>query len=179
MFWARTHRKSDEAGVACDEGARRLPHEPGADPVALLGVGDVEVVEERTPGRIGPEDGVGQADDRAGGGVVGGGGVGVLRHDREGARVRWPEAVGPDGEPLRDQIAVQVGVGEGAAVVAPPAVGMEVGDALGIVLRRGAVRHLAGGGRRHAGPPMCRVSAHGHAAADREITIATPPPTSA
>src|SRR5450631_2536212 len=43
--------------VTCDEGARRLRHQPGADPMPLLGVGDVEVVEERPPGRIFPEDG--------------------------------------------------------------------------------------------------------------------------
>src|SRR3984885_9656886 len=40
--------------VTCDETARRLRHQPGADPLPLLGVGAVEVVEKRTPDRIIP-----------------------------------------------------------------------------------------------------------------------------
>src|SRR5437588_6098287 len=82
----------------------------------------VEVVEERTPGWVVLEDGVGEADQ----------GVAVLDQDRATPGVWLLQPVAPDRPAVGDYVVVEEGVGVGAPVVPAPAVGMQGGDRPGI-----------------------------------------------
>ena len=100
----------------------------------------MKVVEERTPHGVVAEDRVDEAHERSGG----------FGHDRDAAGVRLAQPVAPDRGPVGYYVAVEVGIGVGAPVVAAPAVGMERSDRVGI-------------GR--AGPPepqRARVVRHRH-----------------
>jgi hypothetical protein len=82
-------------------------------------VRDVQVVEQGAPGRVVVQDGVRQPRER---------GAIKLGDDRAGQRAGCGEARGPLVEQEGGDVAVEERVGERAAVVAPPAVGVQGGD---------------------------------------------------
>ena len=81
-------------------------------------MGDVEVVEKRSPDRVVVEDDVGESDQ----------GAAVLGHDRAAPRIRSLEPAGPHRQTVGADVAVQERVGVGAAVVPAPAVGVKRRD---------------------------------------------------
>src|SRR4029453_3984393 len=75
---------------------------------------------------VGVDDRVGQPDDRARRAVADGG------HQRVVGRAGGGEPLGPARLPLGGQVAVEEAVAERAPVVPPPAVGVELGDAVDV-----------------------------------------------
>ena len=80
--------------------ASALEELPGADPAALERVGDMQVLQERTPGGVVLEDRVSEADD---GTVMG-------RDDGAHVRPRLPKPRGPHRRTVDGHVAVEVGV---------------------------------------------------------------------
>jgi hypothetical protein len=90
-------------------------------------------VEQRAPLGVVVEDRVGKADQAV-----------ILGEDRAAARVLRSEPAGPDRQPVRDHVAIEELVGVGAAVVAAPAVGVQLRDGRGVGGPGAAeVRHLS------------------------------------
>ena len=63
-------------------------------------------------------------------------------HDRVVGRVGRGQALRPDRAPVVEHVPVEVGVRERAPIVPPPAVGVQRGDRLDVLLRRGADVHV-------------------------------------
>src|SRR5207244_3046653 len=105
----------------------------GADPAALQVVADVKVVQQRSPLLVLVEDRVGEADD----------GTVALGDDRAFVRPVWlVEPVRPYLEPVREYFVVEEGIRVCAAVVAPPAIGMQRSDRFDVLCGRFAVGRL-------------------------------------
>ena len=106
-----------------------------ADAAPLAGTGDVDVVEQRAPRRVLVENDVSEADQAAA----------LLGEDRQRRGIAARQPLAPFGQPIGDDVAVQERVGVGAAVVAPPAVGVQG-------------RHCA----RVRSPGKTELALHGH-----------------
>ena len=102
---------------------RRNASSSRPDAATLLPVDDVEVVEQRSPARVVVEDRMHEADDAD---------VAILRHDRLAPAIGLAQALGPDDQPIRIDVAVEERVRESAAVVATPTVGVKRGHRLGV-----------------------------------------------
>src|SRR5436190_12755367 len=83
----------------------------------------MQVVEKGAPRRVVVEDRVCEADDSSV----------DLGDDGDLIRPRLRQAVRPYGHAVTDDVTVEKRVQVRAAIVAPPAVGMQFGDGLGIV----------------------------------------------
>jgi hypothetical protein len=84
-------------------------------------VGDVQVVDQRAPTRVVVEERVGESDQAL-----------VLGEDRAPARVGLVQPLGPDGDAIGDDVAVEEVVGLCAPVVTAPAVRVEMGHGRGV-----------------------------------------------
>jgi len=87
-----------------------------------MSVGDVKVVEQRSPIRVVVEDGVREPHQRAD----------VLGDDRATPRIRGSQPVGPHSQPVGGDVTVEESIRVGAPVVAAPTVGMKGSDALSV-----------------------------------------------
>ena len=111
-----------------------MRHQLRADPGALDVVGNMKIVQQRTQHGVVIEDRVDEPDDRAA----------LLGDNRFVSGPRVGQALGPDGSPIAEYVAVEEGVGVRAAVAVPPALGMKPCDRLDVVQRS-----LAGTPPRH------------------------------
>jgi hypothetical protein len=85
-----------------------------ANASTLVGVGDMEVVEQSPPRWVLIEDGVREADQAAL----------VLGKNRERSRISSFQSVGPHREPIDGDVTVEEGVGIDITIVTAPAIGM-------------------------------------------------------
>jgi hypothetical protein len=86
-----------------------------------VAIGNMEVVEQRAPRSVLGEDGAGEADQAA-----------VLGEDRATLGIGLTQSVGPHGQAVCHDVAIEEGVGVGAPVVMSPAVSVKIGDGLRI-----------------------------------------------
>ena len=120
MFCSRTHRYRPVLSGA-DDGLGRQSQQTRADAPTLVPVGNMQVVEQRPPSRVVVEHGIGEAEQ-----------VAVLGEDRATARVGLAQPVGPNRQPVGDDVTIEKTVGVGAAVVTSPAVSVKICDGLSI-----------------------------------------------
>jgi len=100
-----------------DDDPRHTIEEQSPNAASLDGAGNVEVVDESTPRRVGVEYDMGEADRV----------MPMLRKQGE-AGAGAVQALGPDRQPIRVQVAVEVPVRVRAPVVATPAVRVKLRD---------------------------------------------------
>jgi len=114
-----------------DEMAGCFLQEISADPESLELMTDVEIVQERSPGRVGVANGVRESHDD----------VITNSHEREVVRLLLTEPLRPYCAALSDHISIKESIRERASIVAPPAIGMHSGDRLNVPSSRPPENH--------------------------------------